>query len=127
MNATDICCSRRKVHNPFYASIVMPYMIPKFRCKQKSGAHSYHMTLKPTATAHSTDASSAIQFGDPSCAAAPLEDDEEAALPVADPVAVFGAVGLGVALDVTLLIITSELSVEFVSVVPLINQPSSVL
>lgn len=54
--------------------------------------------------------------------AAEVEDDD-AALPVADPAAVLSAVPL----DVTFLIVTSELSLELVSTVPLINHPSSVL
>jgi hypothetical protein len=52
--------------------------------------------------------------------AADVEDDD-AALPVVDPVP------LGLSLDVIFLIVTSELSLELVSTVPLINHPSSVL
>lgn len=63
------------------------------------------------------------------CDAADVEDDDDddAAPPVADPATVFLAAPLGLALDVTFLIVTSELSLELVSTVPLINHPSSVL
>ena len=77
-------------------------------------------------TAHSAGASFVSQFGRLIRTAVLVEDDD-AALPVEDIAAVPLVVLLELALDVTFLIATSELSVEFVSIVPLINQPSSVL
>ena len=90
-----------------------------------------HITLKPAATARSTDTipPNEPMLGPFNCPAAPFDDDDAAALPVAepDPAAVLIAVGIGPILIVTLLTAAGELSVEFVSVVPLINHPSSVL
>lgn len=86
--------------------------------------------MKPNAIAYNASANLTSQVGKPICAAAEWEgedDDDETALPVPSPAPVLLAVSPGLALEVTFFMVTSELSLEFVSVVPLTNHPASVL
>lgn len=61
----------------------------------------YHITLKPTITAAITGAILASQFGEPDHRTAAPRADEDAALPVADPVSVPGPVPVAVELGLT--------------------------
>src|SRR2546423_3992592 len=82
---------------------------------------AYHIKLQPTASARSV---ADIILGLFNCVVAPLDEEDGAALPVADPdpEPLPGSIFI-----VTLLMTAGELFVEFVSVVPLISHPSSVL
>lgn len=94
---------------------------------QAASSLSYHVTLKPTTTAPITGAILASQLGEPAHRTAAPVADEDAALPVADIVPVPVPVPVAVELVLVPEILAGELSLELVSIVPLINHPSSVL